>query len=107
MKSQSRFLTAEWKNIILLNYAVDPSLLKEFVPHPTELDVFEGKTYISLVGFQFNRTRIFGIPVPFHQAFEEVNLRFYVKRASLRGVAFIRELVPKSRRRGYRTICVQ
>jgi uncharacterized protein YqjF (DUF2071 family) len=33
--------------------------------------------------------------VLFHQAFEEVNLRFYVRRAAKRGVAFIRELVPK------------
>ncbi len=95
MRSQGRFLTAEWKNIILLNYAFDPSLLAPFVPRGTELDGFEGKTWLSLVGFEFNRTRVFGVPVPFHQAFEEVNLRFYVRRASRRGVAFIREIVPR------------
>ena len=95
MKDQKRFLTAEWKNLVMLNYAVDASLLERFVPAGTELDSFEGNTYISLVGFEFNRTSVFGIPVPFHQAFEEVNLRFYVRRLSKRGVAFIRELVPK------------
>jgi uncharacterized protein YqjF (DUF2071 family) len=79
----------------MLNYAVDPSLLERSVPAGTELDEFEGKTYVSLVGFGFNRTRILGIPAPFHQAFEEVNLRFYVRRSSRRGVVFIRELVPK------------
>jgi uncharacterized protein YqjF (DUF2071 family) len=79
----------------MLNYAVDPSLLERFVPRGTELDAFDEVTYLSLVGFEFNRTRMFGIGVPFHQAFEEVNLRFYVRQRSRRGVVFIREFVPK------------
>lgn len=79
----------------MLNYAIDPALIEGLVPAGTELDLFEGKTYLSLVGFEFNRTRIFGFNVPFHQSFEEVNLRFYVRRSSRRGVVFIRELVPK------------
>jgi uncharacterized protein len=95
MNDRRMFLSAEWKNLLMLNYAVNPSLLKRFVPPGTELDAFDGVTYLSLVGFEFNRTRMFGIAVPFHQAFEEVNLRFYVRRLSRRGVAFIREFVPK------------
>ena len=96
MSAQRRFLTAEWNNLLMLNYSVDSSLLLQpFVPAGTELDAFEGKTYLSLVGFEFNRTRVLGFAVPFHQNFEEVNLRFYVRRASKRGVVFIRELVPK------------
>ena len=95
MKRKNIFLTAEWSNLLMLNYAVDASLLERFVPAGTELDAFEGKTYLSLVGFEFNRSRILGFAVPFHQQFEEVNLRFYVRRSSKRGVVFIRELVPK------------
>jgi uncharacterized protein YqjF (DUF2071 family) len=95
MKEQSIFLSAEWKNILMLNYAVSASLLERFVPAGTELDTFDGVTYLSLVGFEFNRTHMFGLPVPFHQSFEEVNLRFYVRRSTKRGVVFIRELVPK------------
>jgi hypothetical protein len=95
MPDNNRFLTAEWKNLVMLNYAVDPSLLEPLVPAGTELDAFEGRTYLSLVGFEFNRTRVLGLTVPFHQHFEEVNLRFYVRRSSKRGVVFIRELVPK------------
>jgi uncharacterized protein YqjF (DUF2071 family) len=95
MADNNRFLTAEWKNLLMLNYAVDPSLLEPFVPAGTELDAFGGKIYLSLVGFEFNRTRVLGFAVPFHQNFEEVNLRFYVRRGSKRGVVFIRELVPK------------
>lgn len=95
MTQTARFLTAEWKNLLMLNYVVDAALLEPFVPAGTDLDAFAGKTYLSLIGFEFNRSRLFGFPMPFYQAFEEVNLRFYVKRASKRGVVFIRELVPK------------
>ncbi|HXQ25587.1 MAG TPA: DUF2071 domain-containing protein [Candidatus Acidoferrales bacterium] len=94
------FLSAEWRDLVMLNYEVDPALLKSYVPRGTELDAFQGKTFLSLVGFRFLRTRLFGIlPLPFHTNFDEVNLRFYVRRRlrgeNRRGVVFIREVVPK------------
>jgi uncharacterized protein len=94
------FLSAEWLHLVILNYAVDPSLLQSHVPRGTSLDSFEGKTYLSLVGFRFSKTKLFGkISVPFHSEFEEVNLRFYVSRKTReetrRGVVFIKEIVPK------------
>src|SRR5712692_1245543 len=93
------FLTAEWRKVAMLNYAIDPTLIEHLVPRGVELDSFAGKTYVSLVGFMFLRTQLFGCPVPFHQEFEEVNLRFYVRRqvsgGMRRGVVFIREIVPK------------
>ena len=95
VQRQTIFLRAEWANLIMLNYAVDAALLESFVPPGTQLDEFNGKTYVSLVGFEFNRSRVLGVRIPFHQSFEEVNLRFYVKRSSRRGVVFVRELVPK------------
>lgn len=94
-----KFLTAEWRDVALLNYEVDPDLLRRFVPAGTELDFWNRKTFVSLVGFRFLKTRVMGLPVPFHQDFEEVNLRFYVRRWQgselRRGVAFIREIVPR------------
>ncbi len=95
VKQPGVFLTAEWNNLLMLNYAVDPGLLEPLLPVGTELDLFEGRTFVSLVGFQFNRTRVHGIAIPFHRNFEEVNLRFYVKGSDRRGVVFIREFVPK------------
>ena len=95
MKRPGTFMTAEWKNLLMLNYSVDGSMLESFVPAGTELDAFDGTYYVSLVGFEFNRSRVFGMAIPFHQAFEEVNLRFYVRRGEKRGVVFIREFVPK------------
>jgi len=84
----------------MLNYQVAPELLLPLVPEGTELDLWHGAAYISVVGFLFVDTRVLGAPIPFHRTFEEVNLRFYVRRQvdgeSLRGVTFIRELVPRS-----------
>ena len=90
---------AEWKKLAIANYSVDPEILLPYLPYKTELDVWNNKHYLSLVGFRFINTKLKGIPIPFHRNFEEVNLRFYVryKEASgwKRGVTFIREIVPK------------
>jgi uncharacterized protein len=84
----------------MLNYEVEPSLLNRYVPAGTTLDAFQGRIYLSLVGFQFRHTKLFGcLPVPFHANFDEVNLRFYVRRReggeARRGVVFIAEAVPR------------
>ena len=94
------FLSAEWRDLLLLNYEADAALLRPHVPRGTELDSFGGKTYASLVGFRFLRTKLFGfLPIPFHANFDEINLRFYVRRESggeiRRGVVFLREIVPR------------
>ena len=91
------FLTARWENLIMANYEVNPDVLLPYLPKGVELDFFDGKTYVSLVGFMFKKTKIFHIPIPFLGTFEEVNLRFYVKRTEgdtiKRGVVFINEIV--------------
>ena len=93
------FLTAEWLNLVLLNYTVPPSLIEPLVPKGTELHLLRGEAYVSVVGFMFANTRVRGIGFPFHRTFEEVNLRFYVKRSvdaeERHAVTFIRELVPR------------
>jgi uncharacterized protein len=99
-ESRNVFLTAQWADLLMLNYQVAPELLKKYVPHGTRLDSFEGRTYMTLVGFWFRETELFGtLPIPFHRNFLEVNLRFYVRRSTgseeRRGVVFIAEIVPK------------
>jgi uncharacterized protein YqjF (DUF2071 family) len=92
------FLEAKWENLIMANYAVDPTILIPYLPKGVELDSFEGKYYVSLVGFMFNKTKIFNVPIPYLGSFEEINLRFYVVRKDgdtlKRGVVFINETVP-------------
>ena len=94
-----RFLTAEWRNLAMLNYPVDPGVLEPRVPAGCELDAWNGTTFLSVVGFRFLDTRVLGVPIPFHRDFDEVNLRFYVRRKVegewRRGVVFVKELVPR------------
>lgn len=98
--SQTAFLSAAWKRLIMANYTVDPALLLPYVPAGTELDEWNDKCYVSLVGFLFDKVRVKGFAVPFHTRFPEVNLRFYVKYKGAaghqprRGVVFISEIVP-------------
>jgi uncharacterized protein len=95
----SKFLEAEWRKLAMANYAIDPTILKNFLPNKTEIDLWNGLCYVSLVGFMFLNTKLKGISIPFHSNFEEVNLRFYVRHNDKgewkRGVVFIKEIVPK------------
>ena len=99
-RERTVFLTAEWKHLAMLNYEIEPTELAPFVPGGTELDFWNGKTFVSMVGFLFEQTRIFGFAIPFHRKFVEVNLRFYVRRKATdgwrRGVVFIKEIVPRA-----------
>ncbi len=94
-----RFLTAEWRDLAMLNFEIEPAVLRPLVPSGTEPDQWGGTTYVSVVGFRFLSTRVLGLRVPRHVDFEEVNLRFYVRRREAgewrRGVVFVRELVPR------------
>jgi uncharacterized protein len=92
------FMTTTWSNLAMLNYEVDPGILRTFVPRGTELDDHLGRYFVSMVGFLYSDTRIFGLAVPGYRRFSEVNLRFYIRHRSSdgwrRGVAFIKEIVP-------------
>ncbi len=84
----------------MLNYEVDPAILKPYLPAATELDLWDGKALVSMVGFMFLETQVLGVKWPWHINFEEVNLRFYVRHFDgkewKRGAVFVSEIVPKS-----------
>lgn len=84
----------------MLNYEVDERVLSGLVPAGTELDPWDGRVLVSLVGFRFLQTRVLSVPVPFHRDFDEINLRFYVRRRAeegwRRGVVFVKEIVPRA-----------
>jgi uncharacterized protein YqjF (DUF2071 family) len=88
------FLTAHWGNLLLLNCPAPREVLEPLLPPGCELDFFEGSPYVSLVAFQFTRTKVFGLRWPGFTNFPELNLRFYLKRNGQRGVSFVREFVP-------------
>jgi len=94
------FLKAEWRKLVIANYVINPSVLENHIPFGTQLDPWKDQCFVSLVGFRFVNTKMLGLKIPFHTNFEEVNLRFYVKRLEnnkwKRGVVFIKEIVPKA-----------
>jgi uncharacterized protein YqjF (DUF2071 family) len=51
------FLKAEWKNLALFNYEVDAEILEKYLPAGTEIDIWNNKCYVSLVGFMFKKQK--------------------------------------------------
>ena len=97
--SKRTFLSAQWEYLAMFNYEIDPNILEKHIPSGTEIDFFNGKAIVSIVGFLFNNTKVMGIKWPGHVNFEEANLRYYIKRFDgeqwKRGVGFVSEIVPK------------
>ncbi len=93
------FLTARWEYLAMFNYEIDASILKPHLPPYTEIDLYNGKALVSVVGFLFNNTSVMGIKWPGFVNFEEINLRYYIKKFDgkewKRGVGFISEIVPR------------
>lgn len=104
MTSASGVLTGEWRYLAMLNFRVDPERLRPHLGRGTELDLWRGEAWMSVVGLRFASLAVAGIPVPLHQDFAQVNLRFYVRREAAgeggvpevrRGATFLTELVPR------------
>ena len=68
------FLTAEWRNLFLATYCVPPSLLEKRLPAGLMLDLRDGNAFVSLVAFQFLRTRVLGVGWPGYRDFGEAKL---------------------------------
>jgi hypothetical protein len=92
------FLAAQWRNLVLLNFKVDPAVLAPYIPPQVSLDLYHGHALMSIVGFSFLDARLWGLAIPHYGSFPEVNLRFYVTRRIggdvRRGVVFIKEIAP-------------
>jgi uncharacterized protein YqjF (DUF2071 family) len=82
----------------MVNFTVSRADLLPHLPSGTEIDDWQGNALASVVAFQFLNARVRGVAVPLHRNFEEMNLRFYVRRETddgiRRGVVFLREIVP-------------
>jgi hypothetical protein len=95
MEERDNFLTARWEHLVLANYRVPAELLEPRLPAGLTLDRWDDEPCASLVAFRFADARVFGVRWPFHTAFDEFNLRFYVRAGADRGVMFVREFVPR------------
>jgi uncharacterized protein len=91
------FMTADWTNVVLINYAVPQSLLERHLLPGCVLDTppgNEGLHILSMVAMNFGEARVAGMPVPGGKHFSELNLRFYVRQGHRHGVIFLRQYVP-------------
>ena len=94
MPDKNIFLTANWEYLLLANYAVPKSLLTPLVPKDCVLSLWKDQSFVSVVAFQFNNTKVFKFRWPYFTNFIEINLRFYLEYKEQRAVCFIREFVP-------------
>jgi uncharacterized protein YqjF (DUF2071 family) len=88
-------LTARWQNLLVVTYPVADELLAPHLPPGVEIDRLGERARVSFVAFEFARTRLYGLPIPGHTSFPEINLRFYARAGGERGIVFIREFVPR------------
>tara|TARA_R110002124_G_scaffold155797_2_gene323042 strand:+ start:272 stop:1015 length:744 start_codon:yes stop_codon:yes gene_type:complete len=80
----------EWNNTIFLHYQVDLTELKKFVPQELEIDIFNGKPWVSVVAFTMEKMRPKNLPhFPPISDFDEINIRTYVKSNNKTGVYFL------------------
>ena len=80
----------EWNNAIFLHWQVELSELKKFVPKELEIDLFDGKPWISVVAFTMEKIRPKNLPAfqPISD-FDEINIRTYIKSNNKTAVYFL------------------
>lgn len=80
----------EWNDAVFLHWQVDYNILSKLVHPDLEIDLFEGKPWVSLVAFNLERIRPRNLPTfsPI-SFFPEINIRTYVKYNGKAGVHFL------------------
>ena len=80
----------EWRDNIFMHWQVDTSFLRDAVPAELQLDLFEGKAWISLVAFSVRDMQLRHIPpVSLLSDFHELNIRTYVVHDGIPGIYFL------------------
>lgn len=80
----------EWNNAVFLHWEVDLQELQKFMPPGLEIDLFDGKPWVSVVAFDMERLRPRFLPAfPPISNFHEINVRTYVKMGGKTGVTFL------------------
>ncbi len=82
-------LTQVWNDMLFLHYQIPPTLLRPYVPKEFEIDLFEGKAWISIIPFKITKMRARGLPYfPYLHNYLELNVRTYVKYKEVPGIYF-------------------
>ena len=98
LSSDDRAWQADWEDFVIVHFALPPGVLAPHVPY--ELDLYDGKAWLSLVWFNLRRMRIAGTgrvgrwlcrPISEHPF---LNARTYVRHAEGTGICFLAEWIP-------------
>ncbi len=80
----------EWNRAIFLHYQVDLNELEKFIPNELEIDLIDGKPWVSVVAFTMEKIRPKNVPYfPPISNFDEINIRTYVTSNNKSGVYFL------------------
>src|SRR5690606_5342830 len=88
-------IASEFRKVALLNYIVPSEVIEQYLPKHTKPDLYNGKCFISLVGFQVKKLKVSDVKVPLIKDFDEIDLQIYVKRFD--GARWIKGVVVISR----------
>lgn len=78
-----------WHEILFLHWDVSPDALRELVDPRLELDLFEGRAWISVTPFTMRGARLRFLPqLPWISEFHELNVRTYVRAGGVPGIWF-------------------
>ncbi|GAA4665494.1 YqjF family protein [Frondihabitans cladoniiphilus] len=79
-----------WSDLAFVHWRVEPERVAPLLPPGTRPDVFDGSTWVGLIGFELGRSAFGPLPpVPYFGTFPETNVRLYsVDDEGRRGVVF-------------------
>jgi len=78
----------KWSDVLFVSFEIDFDLLRSELPKELEVDIFNGKAYLSIVPFVMSDIRFFFTPpLPFSKLIE-LNLRTYVRYKNKPGIYF-------------------
>jgi uncharacterized protein YqjF (DUF2071 family) len=82
-------MTMCWRDLLFMHWPLPPRLVGALLPPGLELDTFDGAAWVGVVPFRMTDVGLRGMPrLPWVSAFDELNVRTYVKRAGKSGVWF-------------------
>jgi uncharacterized protein len=78
-----------WHQLLFAHWPVEAESVRQFIPPPLQLDVYEGQAWIGILPFHASGIRLRGLPpIPLASAMAEVNVRTYVTLEGKPGVFF-------------------
>jgi len=77
----------EWTDILFLHFEVEHAELRSLIPDDLKLDDFNGKYYVSVLGFNMHKLKPSKrLAIKFRADYNEIQIRTYVSKNNKRGL---------------------